>query len=230
MVGVAGLELLPTASSSGSPTERASDLSVDLDNRRAEVEPGDRVQYTVEIYNSGERAYPNARISQELPAALTPVDSRPAARESQTKVGWSATIPPGAGATFTMTGRIGQSQDEYPQVVTTGCVTAKPGGPPLACDSDTDALQLPARSSLGSVLLLGIAGAIGVVVLAVRHWPRRARQPVRPLPRLPRRPFRRARSPRPVYVASRDTLPMPVVLSASGRWSSTDPARGPPAG
>jgi hypothetical protein len=131
--------------------------------------------------------------------------------------------------TFTMTGLVGESRDEYPQLVTTGCVAARPGATPLACDADSNALRLPARSSWGSVLLVGIAGAIGFGLLAVRHWPRRTRQPIRPVRPLPRR-FPRQRSPRPVYVPSREAAPAAVVFAGGPHWSSGEHARSPPSG
>lgn len=230
MVGIAGLELLPSATTNPSTdTGGPANLSISIDDRQAKVAPGDRVHYTVRVHNAGERTYPDARIVQQLPAALTSLTSRPASDQNPSGVGWTATLPPGADATFSMTGRVGESRGSYPEVVTTGCVSSRPGAAPLACDSDSDALLLPDRSPLGSVLLFGIGGTIGVGVLVVRHWPRRERQPVRPLPLPQRRPFRRRRSPRPVYVGSRDTVPVPMAFVGGSSWSSTNPARGPPA-
>lgn len=235
MVGVAGLELLPTPASTGVVPGRAPELSVQIDNQRTRVASGDRVDYVVRVHNSAAHPYENVRITQQLPEALRPSMSRPVGEASEDQVAWTATIPARSDASFVLTARVRGPDDtavEYPKVVTTGCVGASTSGRPVACDTDTDALRVPARSPTGSAVLFGIGLAIVVVVLGFRARPRREPRPVRPVP--VRRPYRRRRALVPAMREESPEWSSDVFAPTSSvrrvRWLNVDPARGPPAG
>jgi uncharacterized repeat protein (TIGR01451 family) len=162
-------------------TAAPAQLSVSIDDQNTRSANGEELTYTIRVRNNGKTAVSGARISQRLPAALEPLSAAPAATVSRSEVAWSTDLPAGAEVTVAMTARVGSTHNNYPRLVTTGCVAPDSTTEPTVCGSDVNALSLPARSPLGTLLFGGFVLLLAAIGTGLWIWLRSepGKQPAR---------------------------------------------------
>jgi uncharacterized repeat protein (TIGR01451 family) len=182
LVGSAVLGLTqPDDSGAADVSAAPAQLSVSIDDQHTGSANGEELTYTIRVRNNGKTAVPGARISQRLPAALEPLSAAPVATVSRSEVAWYTDLPAGAEVTVAMTARVGRTHNNYPRLVTTGCVAPDGTTEPAVCGSDVNALRLPARSPLGALLFGGFVLALAAIGTGLWLWLRRepGKQPAR---------------------------------------------------
>ncbi|WP_460517613.1 hypothetical protein [Flindersiella endophytica] len=156
-------------------------LSVSIDDQHTGTASGRELTYRIRVRNNGTTPASDVRISQRLPAALEPLSAAPAATVSRSEVAWFTDVPAGAEVTVAMTARVGRTHNNYPRLVTTGCVAPDGTTEPAVCGSDVNALRTPARSPLGSVLFGAFVLMLAAIGTGLWLWLRRepAKRPAR---------------------------------------------------
>jgi uncharacterized repeat protein (TIGR01451 family) len=182
LVGSAVLGLAqPNDSGATDVAAMPAQLSVSIDDQHTGAASGEHLTYQIRVRNNGKTAVAGARISQRLPAALEPLSAAPAATVSRSEVAWFTNVPAGGEVTVAMTARVGLTHNNYPRLVTTGCVAPDGTTEAAVCGSDVNALRTPARSPLGSLLFSGFVLLLAAIGAGLWMWLRRepAKQPVR---------------------------------------------------
>jgi uncharacterized repeat protein (TIGR01451 family) len=172
LAGSAALGLLQPgdASSAVVPAPTVAPLSVSIDDERTGAAGGERLTYTIRVRNNGSDAVSAARISQRLPAALSPVAASSGGVVSRSEASWTVAVPARGEVAVRLTALVGSSRNSYPRLVTTGCVAASAAVPPAVCGSDVNALRLPPRSHMGSWLLLFFLLSLAAIGAGLWRW------------------------------------------------------------
>jgi uncharacterized repeat protein (TIGR01451 family) len=157
-------------------------LSVSIDDQRTGAAGGERLTYTIRVRNNGPDAVSSARISQRLPAALEPMTASLGGVVSRSEASWTVDVPARDEVAVSLTARVGSSRNDYPRLVTTGCVGSSGAATPSVCSSDVNALRLPPRSNAGSWLLGGFLLLLAAIGAGLWRWLTHSPGP-RPAPR-----------------------------------------------
>jgi uncharacterized repeat protein (TIGR01451 family) len=138
----------PTAAGEEDPTEFQVISSFDFGQSTKTVSPdadgyrpGDEVEYTVTIVNTGTDRAQNTVVTDALPAGLTFISSVPPARRQGANLVWDATVAPalagvdvGASASFTIRARINDGQRNGTIILNQASVQATGGAAPFLTD------------------------------------------------------------------------------------------------
>ncbi len=165
-VGLAALIALP-----GQPVEKdegpvpgVGSLHITVQERSEErLRPGDRVEYTVKVRNSGSEALPDAEIVQFLPPAMRYVSGAPEGVEAG-QAAWPQPLEPGERAVRTVVGELTEVPEGARQPVSTVCLRPEPGAALVSCASSVHGVQrvLPfVWVVAGLILVLSAAVAAG---------------------------------------------------------------------
>lgn len=206
-LGLAALLALPGAHHAPAPGPSADDepvpgadtLHVDLAARTEEerLGPGDRVEYTVRIRNSGPEALPDAQVVQFLPSTMRYVSGTAGAETDGGEAVWTRALEPGERASFRVTAEITGVREGGAHPVTTVCLRPEAGAALASCSSAVHRVY-------GSVPLAWIAAGLLLVTAAaagaVAHLRRRGTRRAAP---------QETGAPAPETVPAAETVPAP---------------------
>lgn len=170
VVGMAALLLLPGGRATpAEPVSGGERLHVALlaDQERERLSPGDRVEYTIRVRNSGDTRAPDVEVVAFLPKSVHHVSGTEGARVEEGRISWEQPLEPGERAVLHTVGEITGTPEgaEYP--VTTVCLRPEPDAVLSSCTAQTHRVHDSVPWSLvviGSTLLLvSVIGAGGYV-------------------------------------------------------------------
>ncbi|MFJ9556416.1 hypothetical protein ACIRPH_21585 [Nocardiopsis sp. NPDC101807] len=193
-LGLAAMIALPGAHHAPGPGPSADDaavpgadtLHVSLGTRSDEerLSPGDHVEYTIRVRNSGAGDLPDAEIVQFLPSTMRYVSGSAGTRAGvgEGQVTWTHDLASGERADFRVTGEITGVREGGAHPVTTVCLRPEPGAALAACSSAVHRVHgsAPLAWVLAGLLLLVAAAACAVGY--ARHRGDRRADPLLDLP------------------------------------------------
>ncbi|WP_306367611.1 hypothetical protein [Nocardiopsis sp. CC223A] len=145
------------------------------------LSPGDRVEYTIGVRNSGARAVTGAEIVHHLPPTMRYVTGTRGAEVDGGRVVWSRPLEAGERTSFTVTGELTALPEGAGRPVATACLRSGADGVLVSCASQEhevrrSLLPLWAGVTAAVVGLLALAGGGAVFYLRTRR-PRPAPAP-----------------------------------------------------
>ncbi|MFE9246718.1 hypothetical protein [Nocardiopsis sp. NPDC006938] len=164
-LGLAALVWLPgqPVEADEGPVPGAESLHVTVQERSEErLRPGDRVEYTIRVRNSGPEALPDARVEQFLPASMRYVSGAPEGVE-RGRAEWERPLEPGERAVITVVGELSEVPEGAARPVATVCLSPAADAAPASCASAVHQVQrvLPVVWVVAALL------AIAAVAIAV---------------------------------------------------------------
>ena len=163
------------------PVPGAGDLHITVtDEAEDRLSPGDRVEYTVKVRNSGGEALPEARITSFLPDSMRYVDGAPEGVETG-RATWERPLEAGERATLTMTAEVVSVPERGARPVSTVCLAPSSEAALVSCASSVHHVprQVPLAwiaAALGAALILAIAAG-GLLRLRSVRRPRPEPEP-----------------------------------------------------
>lgn len=172
VVGMAALLLLPggkvaPATQGSVPGGETLHVTMLADREGERLRPGDRVEYTIRVRNSGDTEIPQAEVVAFLPKTVRHMSGTEGARVEEGQVSWDRPLEPGERAVLHSVGEItGASEGaEYP--VTTVCLRPHSDGVLASCAAQThrvhDSVPWPPVVIGPMVLSLSAVGVGGYV-------------------------------------------------------------------
>lgn len=153
------------------------------------LSPGDRVEYTIGVRNSGARVVAGAEIVHHLPPTMRYVTGTPGAEVDGGRVVWSRPLEAGERTSFTVTGELTALPEGAGRPVATACLRSGADGVLVSCASQEHEVRRPllplwAGVTAAVVGLLALVGGGTAFHLRTRA-PRAAPAPSDPEPAAP---------------------------------------------
>ncbi|MFL1382244.1 hypothetical protein [Nocardiopsis protaetiae] len=141
---------------------------------RERLSPGDRVEYTIGVRNSGAGAVAEAEIVHHLPPTMRYVTGSEGAEADGGRVVWTRPLEAGERTSFTVTGELAALPEGAARPVATACLRPEPGGVLASCASREHEVRKPlAPAWVGAVTagvgLLALAGGGTALYLRTRR-------------------------------------------------------------
>lgn len=178
-LGLAALVALPGAPEPD-PSERrevvpgAETLHVSLQKttEHERLSPGDRVEYTIGVRNSGARAVAAAEVVHHLPPTMRYVTGTEGAEVDGRRVVWSRPLEAGERASFTVTGELAALPEGAGRLVATACLRSSADGVLVSCAAQEHEVRRPLAPLWAVVTaaagLLALAGGVAAFRLRAR--------------------------------------------------------------
>jgi uncharacterized repeat protein (TIGR01451 family) len=147
LVGVAGLLAVTAAQPAQAEAKAKSpQLSITVDDGRADAKPGDELRYTLTVTNLGGDRVEDLRVTQTVPTGARLRSADRAGRASEGTVAWTVDVAPGRSTTVTTSLTLARELPaDLLRLATVGCASTSAKAPPVVCASDSD--ELPAGAA-----------------------------------------------------------------------------------
>lgn len=137
------------------------------------LSPGDRVEYTIGVRNSGAGAVAEAEVVHHLPPTMRYVTGSEGAEVDGRRVVWTRPLEAGERASFTVTGELAALPEGAARPVATACLRSGPGGVLASCASREHEVRKPLApawvgAAAAGVGLLALAGGGAALYLRTR--------------------------------------------------------------
>jgi uncharacterized repeat protein (TIGR01451 family) len=131
-------------------------LSIDVNDGRTAVKPGDLLRYVVEVHNIGTTTARHLLLTQTLPPGMRLISASRHGAARAGRVSWWVSLPVGHSGTFRVVGRAGRTPAHLLRLATVACAAADGSIKPVVCAAHSD--RLPA-GALAAALKPGTAAA-----------------------------------------------------------------------
>lgn len=178
---VVGAAALLTFSGQAAPVERESvsggqtlHVALSAGEEDERLRPGDRVEYTIRVRNSGDAEFPQAQVVAFLPKNVRHVSGTEGARAEEGRISWEQSLEPGERAVLHSVGEITGVPEgaEYP--VTTVCLRPESDSVLASCTAQTHRVHdsVPWPFVVAAALVAAAIGAGGYMRLRSTRRPR----------------------------------------------------------
>jgi len=154
LAGISALAPSPGAHRALTPPVASSTVGPQLDiavtDGRSSAAVGDQLTYTIKVRNLGTTTANNLQISESLPAGLKLVSTDGGGAADADRIIWSMDLKPGADATLTTVGRVGQTPSTLLRLATVACAAVAQGRKPLVCATHSDLLPAGAAVAVAN--------------------------------------------------------------------------------
>lgn len=155
------------------------DITLETDTAGDRINPGDRVEYTIRVHNTGEETLEGAQIVQFVPETMSHATGGGNADPEGTQVLWDRSLEPGERVAMVSTAEVTGAPEGSSHSSTTVCARSEGGAAVRACSSVEhrihEALPWPVVAA-AALLFASAVGAMGYV---------RCRSACRPRPEPP---------------------------------------------
>ncbi|MGW9350261.1 hypothetical protein [Nocardiopsis flavescens] len=163
LVALPGIQA-PDPGGAGEVVPGAETLHLTLAERaeRDRLRPGDRVEYTIGVRNSGVRTAEGAEVVHILPPTMRYVTGTEGAEVDGGRVVWTRSLEAGERAAFTVTGELTGLPEGAGRPVATACLRSAPDGVLASCAAQEHEVRRILSPALAGV----VAGALALLALA----------------------------------------------------------------
>lgn len=141
------------------------DITLETDTTEDRLNPGDRVEYTIRVHNTGDEALEEVQVVQFVPETMSHVRGSGNAEPEGTRVLWGRPLEPGEQAVMVSTAEVTGVPEDSSHSSATVCVRPEDGAAVRACTSVEHSIHeaVPWPMVVGAALLLfaSMAGAVG---------------------------------------------------------------------
>ncbi|WP_017576777.1 DUF11 domain-containing protein [Nocardiopsis kunsanensis] len=174
-------QAVPAASQEGAG-EGALDIVLEADTAGDRLNPGDRVEYTIRVHNTGEADLQEAQIVQFVPGTMSYVGGSGDAGTEGARVLWDRPLGPGERASVVSTVEVTGTPESSSHSSATVCVRPEDGAAVRSCTSVDhrvhEALPWPMVAAVALLLFASVVGAVGYA----RYRSARSPRPEPPTP------------------------------------------------
>lgn len=158
------------------PGEGPLDITLEADAAGDRLNPGDRVEYTIRVHNTGDAVLEEAQVIQFVPETMSHVIGSGNAETEGTRVLWDRPLGPGERATMVSTAEVTGVPEGSSHSSATVCVRPEDGTAVRACTSVDHRIHgaVPWPMVVAAALLL-FASVVGVMGYARYRSARRPR-------------------------------------------------------
>lgn len=144
--------------------ESPLDITLETDTAGDRLNPGDRVEYTIRVHNTGDEAL-EAQVVQFVPGTMSHVVGSGNAEPDGTRVLWDRPLEPGERAIMVSTAEVSRAPEASSHSSATVCVRPGGGAAVRACTSVEhrihEAVPWPMVAAAALLLFASVVGAVG---------------------------------------------------------------------
>lgn len=141
------------------------DITLEADTAGDRLNPGDRVEYTIRVHNTGDAALEDAQIVQFVPETMSHVVGSGNAEPEGTRVLWDRPLELGERAIMVSTAEVNGVPEGSSRSSATVCVRPEDGAAVKACTSVDhrihEAVHWPLVAAAALLLFASVVGAVG---------------------------------------------------------------------